>query len=99
MAFRIYIKLREAVLAYKRRTGEPMTYEILARRTGLAKGTLQNLGGSRKNNANLSTLAEICGALRITPGDLLELVEVPLKRKHKAKKKAKTKHRRGPSRE
>ncbi len=100
MAFRIYIKLREAVLAYKRRTGEPMTYEILARRTGLAKGTLQNLGGSRKSNANLSTLAEICGALGITPGDLLELVEVPpkAKPKHKAKKK-KTKHRRGPSRD
>jgi DNA-binding Xre family transcriptional regulator len=75
MSFRVILKLREAVLAYRRRTGEPMTYEILARRTGLAKGTLQNLGGSRKHNANLSTIAKICGALGITPGDLLELID------------------------
>ena len=87
MSFRVVIKLRESVLAYKRRTGEPMTYEILASRTGLAKGTLQNLGGSRKQNANLSTIARICGALGITPGDLLELIEDPPKSK-RAKKKA-----------
>ena len=91
MAFRIYIKLRESVLAYRRRTGEKMTYEILAQRTGLARGTLQNLGGSRKSNANLSTLAEICGALGITPGDLLELVEIPSKAKLQRKAKRKTK--------
>lgn len=89
MGFKIYIKLREAVLAYKRRTGEQMTYEILARRTGLSEGTLQNIGGSRKTGANLSTLAKICGALRITPGELLELVEDPPKAKHKTKRKTK----------
>ena len=87
LSFRVVIKLRESVLAYKRRTGEPMTYEILAQRTGLAKGTLQNLGGSRKQNANLSTIARICGALGITPGDLLELIEDPPKAKRGPKKK------------
>lgn len=89
MSFRVIIKLREAVLAYKRRTGEQMTYEILAARTGLAKGTLQNLGGSRKQNANLSTIAKICGALGITPGDLLELIDDPPvpKRKRTTNKK------------
>ncbi len=86
MGFRIFIKLREAVLAYKRRTGEPMTYEILASRTGLAKGTLENIGGRGKHHANLSTIAEICGALGITPGDLLELIPDPPKSK-RAKKK------------
>ena len=63
-----------------------MTYEILASRTGLAKGTLQNFGGSRKQNANLSTIARICGALGITPGDLLELIEDPPKSKRGKKK-------------
>jgi DNA-binding Xre family transcriptional regulator len=91
MGFQIYIKLREAVLAYKRRTGEPMTYEILARRTGLSEGTLQNIGGSRKTGANLSTLAKICGALHITPGDLLELVEDPPQAKPRSKRTAKKK--------
>ena len=87
MGFRVVIKLREAVLAYKRRTGEPMTYEILAGRTGLAKGTLENIGGRRKHSANLSTIAAICGALSITPGDLLELIENPPKRKRTTKTK------------
>ncbi len=87
MSFRVFIKLREAVLAYKRRTGEPMTYEILASRTGLAKGTLENIGGRRKHHANLSTIAEICGALGIAPGDLLELIEDPPKPKRTTKKK------------
>jgi DNA-binding Xre family transcriptional regulator len=87
MGFQIYIKLREAVLAYKRRTGEPMTYAILARRTGLSEGTLQNIGGARKTGANLSTLAKICGALHIAPGDLLELVEEPAKPKRAAGRK------------
>jgi DNA-binding Xre family transcriptional regulator len=87
MVFRVYIKLREAVLAYKRRTGEKMTYEILAARTGLAKGTLENIGSRRMHSASLSTIAKICGALGITPGDLLELVEEPPKPKRAAKKK------------
>ena len=87
MSFRVFIKLREAVLAYKRRTGEPMTYEILAARTGLAKGTLENIGSRRKHNANLSTIAKICGALGITPGDLLELIDDPPKPKRTSKNK------------
>ena len=91
MGYRIFIKLREEVLAYRRRTGEPMTYEILASRTGLAKGTLENIGGRRKHHANLSTIAEICGALGITPGDLLELIEDPPKPKRTARKKKKRK--------
>ena len=87
MGYRIYIKLREAILAYKRRTGERMTYEILAERVGLAKGTLENIGSRRKSNATLSTIAKICGALSITPGDLLELVEDPPKPEVKSKSK------------
>ena len=83
MRFRIIIKLREVVEAYKRRTGERMTYEILAERTGLAKGTFRNIGSRRKSGANLSTIAQICGVLGISPGDLLEVVEVLPKAKGK----------------
>jgi DNA-binding Xre family transcriptional regulator len=87
MGFRVYIKLREAMQAYKRRTGERMTYAILASRTGLAKGTLENIGSRSVHGANLTTIAKICGALGITPGDLLELVDEPPKAKRPAGRK------------
>ncbi len=84
---RLAIKLREAMLAYKRHTGERMTYEILAERTGLATGTLQNMGSRPRYNASLATLARICKALDVTPGDLLELIDDPPKPKRRPKKK------------
>ena len=75
------------MLAYKRHTGERMTYEILAERTGLATGTLQNMGSRPRYNASLATLARICKALDVTPGDLLELIDDPPKPKRRPKKK------------
>jgi DNA-binding Xre family transcriptional regulator len=87
MSGRIIIKLREAMLAYKRRTGERMTYGILAERTGLAEGTLHNMGSRDGYHATLTTLARICGALGVTPGELLEFVPDPPKPKRRAKKK------------
>ena len=75
------------MLAYKRRTDGKMTYEILAERTGLAAGTLQNMGSRPRYNASLATLAKICKALDVTPGDLLELIPDPPKPKRRAKKK------------
>ncbi len=87
MTPRIGIKLREAMLGYKRRTGQRMTYRILAERTGLAEGTLHNMGSHRKYNATLATIAKICRALEVTPGDLLELIDDPPKRKRARKSK------------
>ena len=72
------------MLAYKRRTGRKMTYEILAERTGLAAGTLQNMGSRPRYHASLATLAMICKALDVTPGDLLELIDDPPKVKKKS---------------
>jgi DNA-binding Xre family transcriptional regulator len=84
---RIAIKLREAMLAYRRRTGERMTYAILAERTGLAEGTLHNMGSHRKYNATLTTIARICRALEVSPGDLLEVVDELPKAKRAAGRK------------
>ena len=64
-----------------------MTYRILAERTGLAEGTLHNIGSHRKYNATLTTIASICHALDVSPGNLLELVDNPPKPKRKKKKK------------
>lgn len=83
----IAIKLREAMEAYKRRTGNRMTYAILADRTGMAEGTLRIMGSRDDYNATLATLEKICRTLDVTPGDLLELIDDPPKRKRTAKKK------------
>jgi DNA-binding Xre family transcriptional regulator len=84
---RIVIKLREAMLAYKRRTGERMTYALLAERTGIAQGTLRNIGSQPTYNATIATLTSICIALDVTPGDLLELIDDPPKAKRRARRK------------
>ena len=89
MSKRIAIKLREAMQAYKRRTGARMTYEILADMTGIAIGTLQNMGSNLRYNSTLTTVAKICEALDVTPAELLELVEVPERPKRPSKKKRK----------
>ncbi len=89
MTTRVTIKLREAMLAYERRAQERMTYSILAERTGLAEGTLHNIGSHRKYSATLATIAKICRALDVTPGDLLELIDDPPKRKGRPRKQKK----------
>ena len=85
----IAIKLREAIQRYKRRSRMRMTYEILAERTGLAKGTLNNIGSHDEYNATLATIEKICRALDVTPGDLLELIDDPPKRKARPRKQKK----------
>ncbi len=87
----IAIKLREAIERYKRRSQDRMTYEILAERTGLAKGTLNNIGSRDDYNATLATIEKICRALDVTPGFLLELIDDPPKPARKRKKKPKKK--------
>ena len=89
----IVIKLREAMERYKRAGANRrrMTYEILSDRTGLAKGTLTNIGSSDEYNATLGTIERICRALDVTPGFLLELIDDKPKPKSTAKKEKKTK--------
>lgn len=67
----IVVRLREAMQAYAERTGEKITYEQLAERTGLARSTLESIGARRSYNAGLRTIDKICLALGCTPGELL----------------------------
>ena len=69
----ILVKLREAMAEYRRKTGEKMTYEILAAKTGLAKSTLESLASRNSYNTRLNTIEKICLALNCSPGDLLFL--------------------------
>ncbi|MGD8451195.1 MAG: helix-turn-helix transcriptional regulator [Phycisphaerae bacterium] len=85
----VAIKLREAMEAYRRRTGERMTYKLLAERTGIAHGTLQIMGSQPGYNATIATLEKICRALGVDFGNLLELIDDPPKPKAKAKRTTK----------
>ena len=71
----IVVKLREAMDAHYRRTGERLTYEALAARTGLAASTLASLATRGAYNTTLSTIDKLCGALGCTPGELLARVD------------------------
>ena len=69
----MHVKLREVMEDFRRRTGERMTYEKLAERTGLSKATLESLATRDNYNTRLSTIEKLCRALDCQPGDLLEL--------------------------
>jgi DNA-binding Xre family transcriptional regulator len=69
------VKLREAMEDYRRRTGERMTHEKLARRTGMSRATLESLASRDTYNTRLSTIEKLCRALECGPGDLLVLEE------------------------
>jgi len=69
----IYVKLREAMDAYRRRTGVRLTYEAIAERTGISVATLQSLAARPGYNTTLSTIEKLCHALECAPGELLEL--------------------------
>ena len=58
---------------HRRRTGERMTYQLLAKRTGLSRATLESLASRPTYNTRLSTIERLCAALGCQPGDLLEL--------------------------
>lgn len=80
------IKLREAMKVYERRTGERLTYETLAERTGLSASTFQAISTRLNHNTTLRTIEKICRALETTPGELLELIpDSPRKSKKKKK--------------
>lgn len=68
----IVIKLREAMLSFKEKTGKKMTYAQLAEATGLSKATLESISARANYNPRLSTIDSICKALDCTPHELLE---------------------------
>lgn len=69
----IRIKLRQLMETYRQRTGERLTYPILAKRTSISVETLQSIAARPGYNTRLSTIERLCRALECSPGDLLEL--------------------------
>jgi DNA-binding Xre family transcriptional regulator len=69
----IRIKLRQAMEAYRKRTGIRLTYPLLSKKTAISVDTLQSLAARPGYNTRLSTIEKLCRALKCSPGDLLEL--------------------------
>ncbi|WP_367619319.1 helix-turn-helix domain-containing protein [Paraburkholderia sp. SEWSISQ10-3 4] len=59
--------------AYRKRSGQRLTYEAIAERTGISVATLQSLAARPEYNTRLSTVEKLCRVLECSPGDLLEL--------------------------
>lgn len=70
----IVVKIREAMERYRYRTGERLTYEKLAERTGLSRTTIEAIAARPGYNTTLATIEKLCGALDCSPGDILELL-------------------------
>lgn len=72
--FVIVVKLREMMERYRYRTGERLTYEKLAQRTGLSRTTLEALASRPGYNTTVATIEKLCIALECEPRDLLERI-------------------------
>ncbi len=83
----IRVRLREAMEAYRRRTGQRVTYAKLAEMSGVAEGTLNSIGSRLAYNVTLASVEKICRALEISFHDLLEMIDDPPEPKRRAKRK------------
>ena len=84
----IRVKLKEAMEAYRLRTGKRLTYARLAAISGVGEGTLNSIGSRLRYNATLATVERICSALDVSFHDLLEVIDDPPKRTTKKRKRA-----------
>jgi DNA-binding Xre family transcriptional regulator len=85
----IILKLREAMETYRRRAGTRMTYERLSELTGIALGTLQQMGSRLDYHPTLANVEKLCAALETPLGGMLEIVPDPPKPASKKKKRKK----------
>jgi putative transcriptional regulator len=70
----IVIRLREMMAAHKARTGETLTYAMVAERTGLSRATVESIASRKRYNASLATIERLCAALQCGLGELLEMI-------------------------
>ena len=83
----IVVKLREAMEAYRRRTGQRVTYAKLAERTGISQETLRSIGSRLNYHPTFANVEKLCRALGVPLHDILELIDDPPKPKRTPKKK------------
>ncbi len=85
----LVIKLREAMKAYQRRTGQKVTYKLLSEWTGLSQHAFEYIGRVESYGASLQTIEKICLTLDVSISDLLEILPDPPRKPKRKKKTAK----------
>jgi len=85
----LVVKLRDAMEEYHRRTGENITYRQLAKMTGIAKGTLEQIGSRLDYHPTLANVEKLCVALEVPLYRMLEIIPEPPKRKRRSKSRKK----------
>ena len=68
----IAITLRRAIRRYNGLRGTKLTYETLARKSGLSHSTIEAIASRPGYNATLFTIDVLCIALECRPEDLLD---------------------------
>ncbi len=87
----IVIKLKEAMLAYARRTDTKLTYQDLEGMTGIPKGTLFSIASRSNYHPTVARIEVLCRALEVPLHEMLEMIDDPPKRKRPRKSKKKSK--------
>ena len=85
----LVVKLRDAMEAYRRRTGRRETYTTLSEKTGISESMLRKTGSVIGYHPTLDNIEKLCLALEVTPGDLLEIIRETPKPKRPQKKRRK----------
>jgi DNA-binding Xre family transcriptional regulator len=67
--------------AYRQRTGERMTYPLLAKRIGVSRATVESIATRPGYNPSLETIARLCVALQCNLDELLILKASGAKRR------------------
>ncbi len=83
----ITIKLKEAMEAYHRRTGQRMTYKKLSEMTGISESSLRKTGSILSYHPTWDNVETLCRTLDVPLHDLLELIDDPPKPKRPKKSK------------
>ena len=85
----IVVKLRDAMEQYRRNAHERMTYKRLSDLTGIAVGTLQQIGSRLDYHPTLGNVEKLCRALGVPLHSMLEMIDDPPKRKARPRKQKK----------
>ena len=83
----IILKLRSAIEQARHRNNKRITYAELARRTGIAEGTLQQMGRDVEYHPTLTNVEKLCRALDVELTDMIEMIDDPPKAKRTGRKK------------
>ena len=85
----IVIKLKEAMLAYGRRSGARLSYEDVSDMTGIPTETLRSIGGRPGYHCSVTRIEILCRALNVPLHDMLEMIDDPPKPQRPQKKRRK----------